>query len=186
MTDDAVNAENGNMTKPIIFETIMEVSMLGKSHMIKIGAPGKIFASLNEMDLLFKRIRISLDTIALLKTMMDQAKIVVNKTTKRAVRLTAAYSKLKLNRSHGSQHYREKGTIIDTMNSSTMQGTTMAYIQQRDQLLLNYPVHLRETVQHFNDPSANDVLDAYLERYPPQLARTLIQLAQGDSEDDLS
>lgn len=173
--------ENGAIVTPIIFETIMEVSMLGKSNTLKINAPGMISVSLNETNILFKRIRISLDTVTLLKTMMDQVRVVVNKTTKRAARITNAYSKLKLNNSLDSQYFRNKISITDLINSSTPEMTS----EQREQVWLNYPTHLRETVEHFN-LSRNYIIGAYLERYHPQLARTLILLAQGDIEEDLS
>jgi hypothetical protein len=173
--------ENGAIMTPIIFETIMEVSMLGKSNTLKINAPGLISVSLNETNILFKRIRISLDTVTLLKTMMDQVRVVVNRTTKRAARITNTYSKLKLNNSLDSQYFRNRISITGLINSSTPGMTS----EQREQVWLNYPTHLRESVEHFN-LSRNCIIGAYLERYPPQLARTLILLAQDNIEEDLS
>lgn len=174
------SVENEKMIERISFETTMEVSMLGNSHTLKIHAPGTIAASWNERDLRFKQVRISLDTIALLKSMINQARIVVNKTTKRAVRITTAYSKLKLNGSHDSQNIWKKKpeSMASIIHSSLPEGTCT----QTAQVLLNYPTNLRETVEHFY-PSDEYIFDNYLERFPPQLARTLFLLAQGNNED---
>jgi hypothetical protein len=181
VSQGGTRVENEKMIERISFETTMEVSMLGNSHTLKIHAPGTIAASWNERDLRFKQVRISLDTIALLKSMINQARIVVNKTTKRAVRITAAYSTLKLNGSHDSHNIWKKKpeSMASIIHSSLPEGTCT----QTAQVLLNYPTNLRETVEHFY-PSDEYMIDNYLERFPPQLARTLILLAQGNNEDN--
>jgi len=204
------NTADRKMTAPILFETIVDCSMLGKVHTVTLQAPGTITVTINNNDNLLESVEVAFDTIAFLKTMMHQARLLVKKTIRRAAKITAAYIQMKadknspIGKKHGNDTVRNTGdnsSAAQTDSSSApllglenqelpqFQPTpTSAEIgESKDhELICSYPAHLRETVKQFL-PTENSLADASIEGFPPQLAKTLKLLSSGrfhESDDD--
>jgi hypothetical protein len=176
LNDDSGASSTGSITRPIVFETIIDANMLGKMHTVTLQAPGTISAVVSNTDFLLQSVQVAFDTVAFLKTMMEQARLLVKKTMRRAAKITAAHAQLKRKRA------RPGGE--EQSGSQPQPRPEISKARSKDQdLLTSYPDHLRETVRQFL-PSEEAMADASVEGYPPELARTLKLLANGGHEDE--
>lgn len=82
------NRYNTEILLPLVFETVMDVSILGQLTTISFQAPGTVTGSFNCHDGLLQHVDIEFDTIALLQTMMKQARSCVRKTIARGVSIS--------------------------------------------------------------------------------------------------
>ena len=194
--DDDQHPPPGKITKPIILEATIDAKMLGMIHTVTLQVPGTICAVINSSDYLLQSVDIAFDTIAFLKTMMAQARFLVKKTMKRAVKLASAYTHMKRKRSRSQQdthsnneeqQNRKQQNILplQSLSQSDLDTTTSTSRQERrskskdHDLMSSYPEHLRETVRQFL-PSQDAMAEESIEGFPPQLAKTLKALARGD------
>jgi hypothetical protein len=169
LDDNGYGVFVGNMSKPLVYELILDITMLGKQHTVSIQVSGDIHGAINSNQLQFDSVIISLDTVSLLEKMMAQTRHLIKKTLKRAATITTAYSNMQLKRSreefeHSQSQTREK-------KPSAMQED-----------LSSYPAYFRETCKQFL-PNENALTDETMEGFPPQLAKTLKLLANGGGED---
>lgn len=177
---------NTNVNEPIVipllFETIVDISIFGKMYTVNLEAPGTISASLNSLDQLLDNVEIVLDTVALLRTMMTQARAVVKKAVKRAAIITTTVTNYQLKKE--SKIMNLTNINVDRINQQDQypQNSSKSQQQQPQQqhqndLLASYPEHLRETVQHFL-PSSSEIDDQFnMEGFPPNLLNTLKELS---------
>lgn len=189
--DDDQHPPPGKIMKPIILEATIDAKMLGMVHTVTLQVPGTICAVINSSDYLLQSVDIAFDTIAFLKTMMAQARFLVKKTMKRAVKLASAYTHMKRKRLRSQQdapsNNEEQQNILplQSLSQSHLDTTTSTSSQKRrskskdHDLMSSYPEHLRETVRQFL-PSQDTMAEASIEGFPPQLAKTLKALARGD------
>ena len=177
--DDAQSSP-GKVTKPLILEVIIDVNLLGNMNTVTFKVPGTISAVISPSDYLFQSVNVAFDTVAFLKTMMQEARHLVKKTMKRAARITAAYTQMKRKRARAEQ------TLDESRTQQSSAISLSSKMQKKDQdLLSSYPEHLRETVAQFL-PSQENTVEASIEGFPPQLARTLKALAGHGSEGSMS
>lgn len=184
----------GKVTEAIVFETIIDAKLLGHVHTVTLQVPGTITAVISPADYLLQSVDIVFDTVAFLKTMMDQARQLVKKAMKRAVKITAAYTHMKRKRSFiGQQEVENKEQPLQEQNdiepspfqSGEVETTANEpEMNSKDQdLLTSYPEHLRETVRQFL-PSHQNIVEENIEGFPPQLAKTLKALSYGGFDED--
>ena len=167
----------GCIMKPIVLDAIIDVSMLGKMHTITLQVPGSINAVINPTEFLFDSVHVTFDTIFFLKKMIEEARLLIKKTLRRAAKITAAHSRMKMKRSR--VEYEEKQRYEEVNNYSE----PAAPQSSTEQYLSSYPEHLRETVRQFL-PTEDTVIEANIEGFPPQLARTLKLLANGGGDEE--
>ncbi|GFH61183.1 hypothetical protein CTEN210_17659 [Chaetoceros tenuissimus] len=159
----------GNMSKPLVYELILDITMLGKQHTVSIQVSGDICGVVNSNQLQFDSVTISLDTVSLLEKMMAQARQLIKKTLKRAASITTAYSNMQLKRSR--EEFERPQPEFQEKKPSAMQED-----------LSSYPAYFRETCKQFL-PDENALTEETMEGFPPQLAKTLKLLANGGGED---
>lgn len=159
----------GNMNKPLVYELILDITMLGKQHTVSIQVSGDICGVANSNQLQFDSVTISLDTVSLLEKMMAQARQLIKKTLKRAATITTAYSNMQLKRSR--EEFERPQPEFEEKKPSAMQED-----------LSSYPAYFRETCKQFL-PDENALNEESMEGFPPQLAKTLKLLASGGGED---
>lgn len=155
--------ESKSVIRPLVFETIFDLSILGKMYTVSVQAPGTINATLSPTDYRLHNVKIVFDTMSLLKAMMTQVRAVVKKAVKRAASITSTVTT-----------FRKKKERHSSKNRTTPQ----------DNLLASYPEHLRETVQHFlPEKEADDSTN--IEGFPPNLMNTLKSLSGGSAAPDV-
>lgn len=159
----------GNMSKPLVYELILDITMLGKQHTVSIQVSGDICGVVNSNQLQFDSVSISLDTVSLLEKMMAQARQLIKKNLKRAASITTAYSNMQLKRSR--EEFERPQPEFQEKKPSAMQED-----------LSSYPAYFRETCKQFL-PDENALTEETMEGFPPQLAKTLKLLANGGGED---
>lgn len=160
----------GNMSKPLVYELILDITMLGKQHTVSIQVSGDICGVVNSNQLQFDSVTISLDTVSLLEKMMAQARQLIKKTLKRAATITTAYSNMQLKKRSREEFERPQPEFQEKKPSA----------MQED--LSSYPAYFRETCKQFL-PDENALTEETMEGFPPQLAKTLKLLASGGGED---
>jgi hypothetical protein len=170
----------GCLTKPIVLDAIIDISMLGKIDTVTLQVPGTVNAVISPSEFLFDSVHVTFDTVCFLKKMMEEVRLLIKKTLKRAAKITAAYSQMKLKRSRVQFEEVHRPEESRKETKPTAQSST-------EQDLSSYPEHFRETVRQFL-PTEETVIEANIEGFPPQLARTLKLLANGggDEEEDSS
>jgi hypothetical protein len=183
LANDDGHQPPGKVTEAIIFETIIDAKMLGSVHTVTLQVPGTISAIISPADHLLQTVDIVFDTVAFLKTMMEQARLLVKKTMKRAAKITAAYTHIKRKRSRLEQKQQqleqEQENQSQSMPETQDVTSQVSKSQSKDQdLLTSYPEHLRETVRQFL-PSQETMPKESIEGFPPQLAKTLKALSYG-------
>jgi hypothetical protein len=154
--------------------------MLGKIDTVTLQVPGTVNAVISPSEFLFDSVHVTFDTVCFLKKMMEEVRLLIKKTLKRAAKITAAYSQMKLKRSRVQFEEVHRPEESRKETKPTAQSST-------EQDLSSYPEHFRETVRQFL-PTEETVIEANIEGFPPQLARTLKLLANGggDEEEDSS
>ena len=160
----------GNMSKPLVYELILDITMLGKQHTVSIQVSGDIHGAVNSNQLQFDSVTISLDTVFLLEKMMAQARQLIKKTLKRAATITTAYSNMQLKKRSREEFERPQPEFQEKKPSA----------MQED--LSSYPAYFRETCKQFL-PDENALTEETMEGFPPQLAKTLKLLANGGGAD---
>lgn len=198
-TDSTPSLNDGVIVRPLVFETIFDLSIFGKMYTISLEVPGTISASLNNMDNLLDNVEIMFDTMSLLKAMMTQARAVVKKAVQRAANITttvSTYQQMKQKSSNGSSQNKMQGEYSSFSTTSSNNSAFANQNQQQqqssngsssknnamtaqDELLASYPEHLRETVSHFL-PEAEITEDLNVEGFPPNLLQTLKSLSGGE------
>jgi hypothetical protein len=165
----------GRITKPIFLDAIIDVSMLGKMHTRTFQVPGSITAVINPTEFLLDSAHVTFDTVEFLKKMIVEARLLIKLTLQRAAKITATYSSMNHKKSHVDlkEDQRYEGDHLHAQPAVPPSST--------EQYLSSYPQHLRETVRQFL-PAEDTVIEANIEGFPPQLARTLKLLANGGGE----
>lgn len=185
--DKSPGITEGQVVRPLVFETIVDLSLFGKMYTISLDAPGTISATLNSMDNLLDNVKLMLDTMSLLKTMMTQARAIVKKAIKRAANITTTVANYKQLKREQTQAPSDETST--SSSSSQQQSMTSSFPQQQsgttsvtaqDELLASYPDHLRETVSHFL-PEVEITEDINVEGFPPNLLQTLKSLSGGET-----
>jgi len=166
----------GCLTKPIILDAIIDISMLGKMNTVTLQVPGTVNAVISPSEFLFDSVHVTFDTVCFLKTMMEEVRLLIKKTLKRAAKITAAYSQMKLKRSRVQFEEERRPEEVRKESKPAAQSST-------EQDLSSYPEHFRETVRQFL-PTEETVIEANIEGFPPQLARTLKLLAKGGGDEE--
>ncbi len=170
------------LVKPLVFETIVDLTILGKMYTITLQAPGTISASLHQADDLLDGVSIVIDTMALLKTMMMEARLLVKKAIDRAASITSTVTthnrKNKCVDHHDNDTSKSYSNQLQQQEQQEQQKDPQ-FVQQNE-LLASYPEHLRETVQHFLPPPQEPDAAFNVEGFPPNLLNTLKSLA-GDT-----
>lgn len=170
LDDNGYGVFGNMMSKPLVYELILDITMLGKQHTVSIQASGDIRGVVNSNQLQFDSVTISLDTVSLLEKMMAQARQLIKKTLKRAATITTAYSKMQRKRSR--EEFERPQPEIQEKKPSAMQED-----------LSSYPAYFRETCKQFL-PDENTLTDETMKGFPPQLAKTLKLLANGGGGED--
>jgi hypothetical protein len=173
----------GKVTEALVFEIIIDAKMMGTVHTVTLQVPGTISAVINPNDYLLQSVDIVFDTVNFLKTMMEQARMLVKKTMKRAAKITAAYIHMKKKRAPPQKEPtgKEESKASQNQNKPEPQDVVSQAnkSQSKDQdLLISYPEHLRETVRQFL-PCQETMVEENIEGFPPQLAKTLKALSYG-------
>ena len=167
--------DDGTVVKPVVFETIVDLSIFGKMYTVSLEAPGTISATLSPIDNLLSDVKIMFDTMSLLKSMMTQARAIVKKTLKRAASITSTVSNYQQQKQESQSNNDNCEKHQNQHSSSSMSNKTTA----QDELLASYPEHLRETVSHFLPETENNE-DLNIEGFPPNLLQTLKSLSGGE------
>jgi hypothetical protein len=166
--------DSNSVIRPLVFETIFDLSILGKMYTVSVQAPGTINATLNPTDYRLLNVKIVFDTMSLLKAMMTQVRAVVKKAVKRAASITSTVTTFRKKK----ESTRTSSTVPNSLPSSNNRTTP------QDNLLASYPEHLRETVQHFlPEKEADDSTN--IEGFPPNLMNTLKSLSGGSAAPDV-
>ena len=79
---------------PIVLEAIIDAKVLSKMVNLTLRAPGKITGTIHSADLLLTSVSVTFDTMALLKYMMYQARIIVKKGIREAAYISGRFRKL--------------------------------------------------------------------------------------------
>ena len=82
------NGNNSVIVLPLVFKTVMDVSILGQLATISFQAQGTVTGSFNLYDGLLQHVDVEFDTIAFLPTMMKKARTRVRKTIARGVNIS--------------------------------------------------------------------------------------------------
>jgi len=181
----------GSTTQPILFETIIDVSMLGRIHTVTLKVPGTISASICASDGLLERVEVAFDTVSFLKVMMAKARLLVKETVKRAAKISSAYIHMKTNKKDQKDSSSSSSSSIAPQPSKAIEPSLPSRTPSTsvdDDLISSYPSHLRETVMQFL-PTKTSIAEESIEGFPPQLAKTLKLLARSggfETEDFVS
>jgi hypothetical protein len=188
------------------FEAVFDCKLLGNMLLtFSVKAPGTFTAAFNAQNSLISRGNVIIDTQALLKSLMDNARLVVKKTI-RAAATTFTQSQNSNSTSDNdltlvtpdakpvsdsTQDIQENTDLTSNNNSKSKSNKLSSKTKKRCQtedLITSYPQHLRETFQHFlTTQHAEESLDIDTEGFPPQLAKTLKLLSsQNCSDSDTS
>ena len=114
----AANVEDPSLLYlPLVYEAIIDITVLGKLVSVKLSAPGTITGVINEEDGLLDRVEILFDTISLLQAMSKQARYVVRQAISRAAGIayqmtsTSGKTSVSMNNSNvNSKVYPDKTT----------------------------------------------------------------------------
>jgi len=173
--DNLSDEKNGNLiVRPLTFEAIFDLCILGKMYTVAIETPGTFTASLNPIDRLLQKAHIAFDTMACLKAMMSQARAIVKKTIKRATTITSTVTT-----------YQEQKPSSEEQCQSAESTQVKSEPSTQNNLLESYPEHLRETVQHFLRPD-DRAPEVSIEGFPPNLLNTLKSLSGDNSRSESS
>jgi hypothetical protein len=164
-----------SVSRPLAFDTIVDVSIFGKMYTITLEAPGTITATLSSVDYLLDRVNVAFDTVTLLKAMMTQARAIVKKTVKRAATITTTVTNF--------QQSKPSSVESSSSDKTSKKDKNNANATPQDNLLASYPEHLRETVEHFL-PAVEMEDTVNVEGFPPNLLQTLQSLSNGNDSGD--
>jgi len=87
------NCFSNQVSVPLAFEAVMDISLLGKLTTVSFQAPGSITGTFNQQNTLLERVEVELNTIALLEGMMKQARRTVKKTIVQGVCISRVLAK---------------------------------------------------------------------------------------------
>jgi len=194
--------EQKRITLPLILEAIIDAKVLGKMANLTLQAPGMITGTIHPTSSLLTSVSVAFDTMALLKSMMGQARVIVKKGIRQAACISANFKKnAELGMGGGFMDYDKRlqslqgqpptpqnnqdnsnATPISTSSSSSRL-TSNSVMQEK--LLTSYPTHLRQTVEHFL-PASENADSVSIEGFPSHLAKTLLSLSKPKSDSSRS
>lgn len=162
-----MNGRSNSSSLPLVFEVKIDLNILGIEHNIHFKSHGTIAFKIDSKSSLFQSIYITIDTVQFLRTMIDNVKLIVKKTLRRAAKITTSYVQLKNN--------RDTEKIQNTFQHSLVQTPTF----KNEDSTSCYPEHLKSVMKEFRSSShqITEELESQFEKYPVNLARTLKELA---------
>lgn len=182
------------ITLPLILEAIIDAKVLGKMANLTLQAPGTIMGTMHPTNSLLTSVSVTFDTMALLKSMMSQARIIVKKGIREAACISANFKKnaelgggpgfFLHNLQQPPQNNQGSTTSTPTSTSSSSSRPTSTSAMQ-EKLLTSYPNHLRQTVEHFL-PASESADSVSIEGFPSHLAKTLLSLSKPKSDSSRS
>jgi hypothetical protein len=162
---------NSSIVEPIVFETIFDLSILGKTYTITVEAPGTLSAALDGHDFHLENVTLVLDTVSLLKVMIGQTRAVVKKALKRAASIAATVTTYK------QQESSSKCIANSSSSSSSSSDDRKKGCEQlRDTVEVE---HSKPASQHEDDNLNN-------QGFPPNLLQTLKSLSADAANMDSS
>jgi len=87
------NRFSNQVTVPLVFETVMDITLLGKLTTVSFEAPGSITGTFNQHNNRLDRVEIEFNTISHLEAMMKQARRTVKKTIVQGVGISRILAK---------------------------------------------------------------------------------------------
>lgn len=192
------NSIDNSVTIPLILEAIIDAKVLSKMVNLTLHAPGTITGTINPNNMLLTSVNVAFDTMALLKSMMSQARVIVKKGIREAAYIRASFRKnAELNGMEGLidctrslQDLYQLPPPYDRVNDDSINNPTSQHTANvsssskatagstmQEKLLTSYPSHLRQTVEHFL-PAMENSDSVSIEGFPSHLAKTLLSLSK--------
>lgn len=193
-----------SITLPLILEAIIDAKVLGKMANLAIQVPGTITGTIHPNDSLLTSVSVTLDAMALLQSMMGQARIIVKKGIRKAACISANFKKNaelggvvgvrppEINNDHdkvvsgGSTANPTVSSMSSTTSSSSLPPplTPTSSSVMQEKLLTSYPNHLRQTVENFLPATENEI-SVSMEGFPSHLVNTSISLSKQRKSDSI-
>lgn len=161
-----MNVLSNSSSLPLIFEVKIDLDILGIEHKVHLKSRGTISCNLDPNTFLFQSVHVAFDTVQLLRMMIDNVKLTVKKTLRRAVKITSSYVQLKCN--------------IEAAKNRNICHSGLVHSQTFDNqdLRTNYQEHVLSNMKDVREShQIPSELTSHLKKYPINVARAIIELA---------
>ena len=191
---------SSDLTLPLIFEAVIDASALGKLVTVALQAPGTITGNINPNDGLLHRVAIAFDTIALLRSMIKQARVVVSTAISRAATMTTT-----VGQAARARQEQKEVVLAAVRNASAMKPNSLSSVaslkgitntfsrQPRMEILTDVVGNKgKRTEDSYHVSNANDIesilknnsetLSSSVEGFPSLLRDTMAMLSKEGSD----